>query len=88
LGGRLIRRSEPLWTDRGKAPVGRTGILYDAFHPIALLMHRKSVALRECALTENASAHGGRHFRIHGVHTEKTCAADPDVRSARKSGLS
>jgi hypothetical protein len=44
--------------------MGQTGILYDAFHFIALLMHRSSVALQECALTENASAHGGTPFAL------------------------
>ncbi len=44
---------------------GKTGILYDAFHFIALLKRRSSVALQECALTENASAHGDARFRIH-----------------------
>jgi hypothetical protein len=36
--------------------------LYDAFHFIELLTHRSSVALQACALTENASAHGGAPF--------------------------
>jgi hypothetical protein len=68
--------------------MGQTGILYDAFHFIALLMHRSSVALQECALTENECAHGGMPFAFTGRIPMKMDGCAGCSRSGRKSGLS
>jgi hypothetical protein len=44
-------------TPSRSAPAG-SGILYDAFHFMVLLTRSPSIAVRECVLTKNASAHG------------------------------
>jgi hypothetical protein len=55
---------------------------------MALLMHRSSVALQECALTENECAHGGVAFAFTGRIPMKTNGRAECSRSARKSELS
>jgi len=88
LGARRFAPPDAARPDRWKVSKGKTGILYDAFHFIALLMHRSSVALRECALTENASAHDGMPFAFIDRIAEKTNDGTECLRSACKSGLS
>jgi hypothetical protein len=61
-------------TDRGSAPAS-SGILYDAFHFIVFARAFIQHAVRECALTKNASA--PREARVAFINCVLKEAARP-----------